>query len=60
MNRNIILLIVTIALWICSCVEPFNLNIKSDLRLLPVEATLTNNSLVNTPPAALLGNTKKM
>lgn len=44
MNRNIILLIGTIALWICSCVEPFNLDIKSDLRLLTIDATLTDSS----------------
>jgi hypothetical protein len=44
MNRNIILLIGTIALWICSCVEPFNLNIKSDLRLLTIDASLTDSS----------------
>jgi len=44
MNRNIILLIGTIALWFCSCVEPFNLNIKSDLRLLTIDATLTDSN----------------
>lgn len=44
MNRIILLLIAAITLWICSCVEPFNLNIKSNLRLLTVEATLTDSS----------------
>lgn len=36
--------IVAVGLWVCSCVEPFNLNIKSSLRLLTVEATLTDSN----------------
>lgn len=39
-----ILLILTIFIWICSCVEPYDLNVKSNLRLLTVEATLTDSS----------------
>lgn len=33
-----------IGLWVCSCVEPFNLNLKSNLKILTVDATLTDTS----------------
>ncbi|WP_435354560.1 DUF4249 domain-containing protein [Emticicia sp. SJ17W-69] len=41
-NNKKWLFVIAIALWICSCVEPFNLNVKSDLRLLTIDATLTD------------------
>ena len=42
--KKITLSIIAIGLWICSCVEHFNLNIKSSLRLLTVEATFTDSN----------------
>lgn len=44
MNKKITLLVVALGLWVCSCVEPFNLNIESNLRILTVDATLTDTS----------------
>ena len=44
MNKKITLLTIAIGLWVCSCVEPFNLNIGSNLRILTVDATLTDSS----------------
>ena len=44
MNKKIMLFTIAVGLWICSCIEPFNLNIKSSLRLLTVEATLTDSN----------------
>ncbi|AFK04410.1 hypothetical protein Emtol_3281 [Emticicia oligotrophica DSM 17448] len=38
------LLSIALGLWVCSCVEPFNLNIKSDLRILTVDATITDTA----------------
>ena len=43
-NKKITLLTLAVGLWVCSCVEPFNLSIKSDLRILTVDATLTDTS----------------
>ena len=43
-NKKITLLTLAIGLWVCSCVEPFNLNLKSDLKILTVDATLTDTS----------------
>ena len=43
-NKKISLFSIAAILWICSCVEPFNLKVKSDLRLLTVDATLTDSS----------------
>lgn len=43
-NKKITLLFIAIGLWVCSCVEPFNLNIESVLRILTVDATLTDTS----------------
>ena len=40
--KKITLSIIAVGLWICSCVEPFNLNVESNLRLLTVDATLTD------------------
>ncbi len=42
MNKKITLFIVAIGLWVCSCVEPFDLKVASDLKILTVDATLTN------------------
>ena len=44
MNKTITLFIVAMGLWICSCVEPFNLNIASTLKILTVDATLTDTA----------------
>jgi hypothetical protein len=43
-NKKITLLTVAMGLWVCSCVEPFNLNIASVLRILTVDATITDTS----------------
>lgn len=43
MHKKILLFPLVVGLWICSCVEPFNLNIRNSLRLLTVEATLTDS-----------------
>lgn len=43
-NKKITLFTVAIGLWVCSCVEPFNLNLKSDLKILTVDATLTDTA----------------
>lgn len=42
MNKKITLFAIALGLWVCSCVEPFNLNIESALRILTVDATLTD------------------
>jgi len=42
MNKKITLSIIAVGLWICSCVEPFGFNVDSNLRLLTVDATLTD------------------
>lgn len=34
---------IALSLWVCACVEPFELGIKSDLRILTVDATLTDS-----------------
>ena len=44
MNKKITLFSIAIGLWVCSCVEPFNLNIESNIRILTVDATLTDTS----------------
>ncbi|WP_435354559.1 DUF4249 domain-containing protein [Emticicia sp. SJ17W-69] len=41
-NKRIILSIIALGAWICSCVEPFDLNVNSQLRLLTVDATLSD------------------
>ncbi len=42
MNKKFTLFIAAIGLWVCSCVEPFNLKVASNLKILTVDATLTN------------------
>ncbi len=44
MNKKFTLFTIAIGLWVCSCVEPFNLNIESTLRILTVDATLTDSA----------------
>lgn len=44
MNKKITLSIIAVGLWICSCVEPFGFNVDSNLRLLTVDATLTDTA----------------
>ena len=41
-NKKITLLTIALGLWVCSCVEPFELNIESALRILTVDATITD------------------
>jgi hypothetical protein len=43
-NKKITLFTVAMGLWVCSCVEPFNLNIESNIRVLTVDATLNDTS----------------
>lgn len=40
--KKFTLLTIALGLWVCSCVEPFEQNIESDLRILTVDATLTD------------------
>ncbi len=42
MNKKFILFTIVVSSWICSCVEPFGLNVDSQIRLLTVDATLTD------------------
>ncbi|GGD54431.1 hypothetical protein GCM10011514_18210 [Emticicia aquatilis] len=42
MKTKIIGFIITIGLWVTACVEPFELGVVSDLRILTVDATLTD------------------
>lgn len=43
-NKKITLLTIVLGLWVCSCVEPFELNVESALKILTVDATLTDSS----------------
>ena len=38
----------TLLLWVCACVEPFNLKFKSQLKILTIEATITDTELEQT------------
>ncbi len=40
--KKITLLTIALGLWVCSCVEPFEQNIRSTLRILTIDATLTD------------------
>lgn len=42
--KKFTLLTIALGLWVCSCVEPFEQNIESNLRILTVDATLTDTS----------------
>jgi hypothetical protein len=44
MNKKIMLFSIALGLWVCSCVEPFNLSIGSSLRILTVDATITDSA----------------
>lgn len=43
-SRKTTYFIAILVLWICSCVEPFKLRVKSNLRILTVDATLTDST----------------
>lgn len=40
--KKFTLLTIALGLWVCSCIEPFEQNIESNLRILTVDATLTD------------------
>lgn len=44
MNKKITFLCVTLCIWVCSCIDPYELNINSSLKILTVDATLTDNT----------------